>query len=143
MKSFPEKVCDARAALGISQSKLAEEVGVSLRTILAYEKGEKRPRPSTMIQLAKALKVSIKFLSDDNCEDPMEDIEKNDYIAEARAHYGAKGARDMETLLSETTALFAGGDLSEEQKRDFYEAIAVAYFSCKKEASERFGRKNR
>ena len=33
-----------------------------------------------MLKLAKALKVSVKFLSDDECENPVEDIEKDGYI---------------------------------------------------------------
>ena len=110
MKSFAEKVRDARAALGISQTKLGELAGVSLRTILAYEKGGKRPRPATLLKLAKALQVSVTFLSNDECEDPMEGIEKDDYITEARARYSAKDATDISRLLNENMAVFAGGN---------------------------------
>ena len=142
MKTFAQKVCDARAALGISQTELGKRAGVSLRTILSYEKGDKKPRPATLINLAKALEVSIKFLSDDECEDPMADIEKDGYIGEAREMYGARGAREMDQLLNESVALFAGGDIPMEDKQAFYDAITEAYISCKKEARERFGRKN-
>ena len=45
MKPFSEKVRDARNELGLSQTQLGEAAGVSLRTILAYEKGEKTPAP--------------------------------------------------------------------------------------------------
>jgi hypothetical protein len=41
-----------------------------------------------MFKLVKALKVSIKLLFDYTCENPVEDIEKDDYIAEAREKYG-------------------------------------------------------
>ena len=105
MKPFSEKVRDARNELGLSQTQLGEAAGVSLRTILAYEKGEKTPRPATMLKLAKALKVSVKFLSDDECENPVEDIEKDGYIEEARERYGAQGARDVEALLADNAAL--------------------------------------
>ena len=84
MKTFSEKVRDARLQLGLSQTQLGEAVGISLRAIVSYEKGEKKPRPGTMLKLAKALGVSVKFLSDDTCENPMEDIEKDGYIEEAR-----------------------------------------------------------
>lgn len=139
MKQFPEKVKDARSELGLSQSQLGESAGVSLRTILAYEKGEKKPRQCTMLKLAKALKVSVKFLSDDNCENPMEDIEKDGYIEEARERYGSRGARDMEKLLAENTALFAGGELSQDQKDAFFQAVMTAYVTCKEEAKRKFG----
>ena len=142
MKPFTDKVRDARIELGLTQTQLGEAAGVSLRTILAYEKGEKKPRQATMLKLAKALKVSVKFLSDDACEDPMEDIEKDGYIEEAREKYGSKGGRDIEQLLADNAALFAGGELTQEQKDEFFQAIMTAYVTCKEEAKVKFGRKN-
>ena len=142
MKPFSEKVRDARNELGLSQTQLGEAAGVSLRTILAYEKGEKTPRPATMLKLAKALKVSVKFLSDDECENPVEDIEKDGYIEEARERYGSQGARDVEALLADNAALFAGGELSQEQKDAFFQAVMTAYVTCKEEAKAKFGKKN-
>ena len=142
MKSFAEKVKDARSELGLSQQQLAEMVDVSDRSIKAYERGEKKPRQGTMLKLAKALKVSVRFLSEDDCENPVEDIEKDGYIAEARELYGSVGARDMEQLLQENTALFAGGELSQEQKDMFFQAIMTAYVTCREEAKVKFGRKN-
>lgn len=142
MKSFPEKVKDARTELGLSQTELANRVGVSLRTITGYEKGEKRPRAASMLKLAKALQVSVKFLSDDACDNPVEDIEQDGYIEEARSKYGAQGSRDMETLLADNAALFAGGELSQEQKDAFFQAVMTAYVTSKEEARKKFGRKN-
>ena len=95
-----------------------------------------------MLKLAKALKVSVKFLSDDECENPVEDIEKDGYIEEARERYGAQGARDVEALLADNAALFAGGELSQEQKDAFFQAVMTAYVTCKEEAKAKFGRKN-
>lgn len=139
MKQFSEKVKEARSELDLSQSELGRQVGVSLRTILAYEKGEKKPRLGTMLKLARALKVSVKFLSDDDCENPLKDIEKDGYIAEARRRYGSSGAIDVERLLSENTALFAGGDLPQEQKDAFFQAVMTAYVTCKEEARKKYG----
>ena len=83
MSRFSEKVKHARLELGLTQPELGAAVGVSLRTILAYEKGEKEPRAGTLLKLAKALKVSSRFLKDDDCDDPMEEIEKDSYIMDA------------------------------------------------------------
>ncbi len=141
MKVFSEKVKDARIERKFTQTQLAKAVGVSLRTILAYEKGEKKPRQSTMIKLAKALSVSVKFLSDDECEQPLLDIEKDGYIEEARAMYGAKGARDVDTLLDDNAALFAGGELSQDQKDAFFDAVMKAYITSKEAAKIKFGHK--
>ena len=143
MKSFAEKVFDARTELGFSQSQLGERVGVSLRSILAYEKGEKTPRPSTVLKLARVLNVSVKFLTDENCENPLEDIEKDGYIEEARERYGAKGARDLDTLIRENCALFAGGELSADEKEVFFEALTNAYIASKEEARIKFSPKGK
>ena len=142
MKTFSEKVKEARVSLGISQPQLGKKIGLSVRSVIAYEKGEKKPRPASMLKLAKALGVSVKFLSDDECEDPMADIEKDDYIAEARERYGVAGAKNMDELLSANTALFAGGELSQEQKDAFFEAVMKAYITCKEEARRKFGKKD-
>ena len=131
MQSFAEKVKTARAELGLTQPRLGEMIGVSVRSIVAYEKGEKKARLGTMLKLAKALRVSVKFLTDDECQNPLEDIEKDGYIEEARERLGAEGARDVESLLKENAALFAGGRLSQSEKDMFFEAVMTAYVKSK------------
>ena len=42
-----------------------------------------------------------------------------------------------------TVALFAGGELDEEAKDAFYQAVTKAYLSCKMEAKKTFGRKKK
>ena len=140
MKAFSDKVKEARTSLGLSQPQLAQSIGITTRSVQAYESGDKKPRASVMAKLAKALKVSIKFLSDDECEDPVADIEKDNYITEARERYGAKGVRDVDQLLADNAALFAGGDLSQEQKDAFFEAVMKSYITCKEEARVKFGK---
>ena len=66
MATFSEKVKHARSELGLTQAELGEAAGVSLRTILDYEKGKKVPRQSTLLKLAAALKVSSRFLTDEH-----------------------------------------------------------------------------
>lgn len=139
--TFSDKIKRAREVAKLTQNELAQQVGVSQRTIASYESGGAKARRSTIEKLARALKVSVKFLTDDDCIDPLADIEKDDYIDQARAMYGAKGVRDMEELLRENTALFAGGELSQEQKDTFFQAVMTAYVTCKEEASKKFGHK--
>lgn len=142
MKTFAEKVKEARISLGLTQRQLSQEVGASLRSVQSYERGEKTPRTITMAKLAKALNVSVKYLTDDECDDPVADIEKDNFIEEAHRRYGAKGARDVEQLLADNAALFAGGELSQDQKDAFFQAVMTAYVTCKEEAKVKFGRKN-
>ena len=139
--TFSEKIRSSREMLEISQTELAEQVGVSRRTIVAYEAGEATARKSTIAKLARVLKVSTKFLSDEDCNDPLADIEKDPFVEQARALYGGTGARDMDALLKENAALFAGGELSQDEKDAFFEAITQAYFASKNEAKRKFSPK--
>ncbi len=141
MSAFAEKVKTARSELGMTQGELGEAVGVSLRTILDYEKGKKKPRQSTLLKLAGALKVSSRFLTDDSCHDPLMDIDRDGYIEEARQRYGSAGVQDMKALLDANSAFFAGGSISQEQKDAFFEAVMTAYVMSKEAAKEKFGRK--
>ena len=142
MNVFGEKVKEARISLGIPQTQLAKEIGVTPRSVQAYEKGEKKPRQAMMAKLAKALKVSVRFLNDDECRDPVADIEKDNYIEDARARYGSRGARDAAALLAENAALFAGGELSQDQKDAFFQAVMTAYVTCREEAKAKYGKKH-
>lgn len=139
--TFSDKIKHSREVVKLTQLELAKAVGVSRRTIASYESGGARARRYTTEKLANALKVSVKYLSDDSCTDPLEDIEKDEYIDQARALYGAKGVRDMDELLQENIAFFAGGELSQEQKDAFFQAVMTAYVTCKEEASKKFSSK--
>ena len=80
--TFSDKIKRAREVAKMTQHELAQEVGVSQRTIASYESGGAIARASTMLKLAKALNISSKYLSDDSCLDPMADIEKDGYLEE-------------------------------------------------------------
>lgn len=140
--TFAEKVKKSRLEAGFTQKQLADEIKVSARAVRSYESGALNPRQGTIFLIAKALKVSIKYLTDEDCDYPREDIEKDEYIVDAREQYGTRGVRDMETLLNESAALFAGGELSQEEKDLYYQAITKAYLKSREAAKEKFGKKN-
>lgn len=139
--TFSDKVKRAREVVGMTQNELAAKTGVSQRSIASYESGGAIARRSTMEKLARALKVSVKYLTEENCTDPLDEIEKDGYVEQARELYGASGVRDMDALLRDNAALFAGGELSQDQKDAFFEAVMKAYLTCKEEAKEKYGRK--
>lgn len=143
MINLSQKIRMQRAFLDMSRDELAAKVGVTRRSIVAYEGGDRTPRPNTLIKLAEALNVSVRYLSDDECENPQEDIDRDLYIRSANEKYGTSGARDIDRLLKENMALFAGGDISLEEKDRFFEAVTKAYFVCREEARKRYGRKKK
>lgn len=141
MTTFGEKVKNRRTELQIDQNQLANLCGVSRRTIVSYETQGKYPREATLRKLASALGVTERYLMNDDETDPSAGISEEPFIQEARDAFGKKGAEEMAAVLSQNEALFAGGTLSEDQKDMFYEAVSKAYFSNKKRAREKFGRK--
>jgi Zn-dependent peptidase ImmA (M78 family)/transcriptional regulator with XRE-family HTH domain len=48
-----ERLADARRARGLTQLQAAEELGVARTTITAMEKGDRRPRASELVKLAR------------------------------------------------------------------------------------------
>lgn len=56
---------------------------------------------------------------------------------------GKKEAMDLEQMLKANQALFAGGELSDEAKTEYFNAIMQAYVECGAMAKEKFGRKKK
>ena len=69
MKTTGEKIRERRTHLGLTQTELADKIGVTLRTITKYEKQGVMPRGRNLRELAKALGVSELYLSNDEIED--------------------------------------------------------------------------
>lgn len=62
--TFSDKIKRSREVAGLTQQGLADLVGVSKRTIASYECTNAMARRSTVVKLARALKVSVKYLTD-------------------------------------------------------------------------------
>lgn len=141
MKSFGEKVYEGRKLLNLNQKELGGLIGVSMRTIVSYETTNARPRSATLQKLASALGVSVEYLRNDDIDDPAYGLEKQPYIDEIRERFGAGAAREIDYLTERSAALFAGGEIPQEAKDAYFEAIMAAYLECKNQSREKFGRK--
>lgn len=139
--NFSDKVKRSRVDKKLTQQQLADLMGVSKRTIVTYESGRAMARISTLTKLAEALGVSVDYLQNDEITDPTYGIEKDPYVDKVRRRYGSKAGREMNALLEQNVALFAGGELSQDAKDDFFQAIMKAYLTCKEEAQKTYGRK--
>ncbi len=135
MKNFSDKLREARTALKLSQQRLAELVGVSVRSVIKYEVEGTKPRKAVMARLAEALSLSPEYLANDEIVDPRHGIEtggSNDIFEMA----GEKAGKELEFLLRRSNALFAGGELSQDAKDEYFEAVMTSYLRCK-EVSKR------
>ena len=65
MKTTGEKIRERRTHLGLTQTELANKIGVTLRTITKYEKQGVMPRGRNLRELAKVLGVSEVYLANE------------------------------------------------------------------------------
>lgn len=65
MRINPSRLLAARRRRGLTQSGLAERIGVSVRSIKAYESGAKAPSAEITRQLAEVLAFPMSFLTEE------------------------------------------------------------------------------
>ena len=94
-----------------------------------------------MRKLAETLQVSVDYLTNDEIDDPLYGIEKQPFVEETRSLYGDKAAREIDFLMERNAALFAGGELSQDAKDAYFEAVMQAYLECKNKAKQTYGKK--
>ena len=126
-----DKIKTARKKAGITQKELAELVHVTPRCIQYYEGNIRKPQSTEIIiKLAAALNEDVTyFLS----EKELELMRENElFLGEAEHKFGKTGKAQAQNLIESAQALFAGGDLEEEDKEAFFQAITELYFDSKK-----------
>jgi Predicted transcriptional regulators len=62
MKSLGEKIRELRNSLGLSQEELAEELGITSKSIQRYESSYSRPDTYTLVKLATYFDISTDYL---------------------------------------------------------------------------------
>ena len=120
---FGEKIKILRKEQGMTQLDLAKTVGVSLRTITAYESDGVYPRRADMYEkLAEVLHTTTAELRSE------EDL----FISQANEKYGKRASAQAKKLMEQVNGLFAGGDLADEDMDEMMQAIQEAYWIAKK-----------
>ena len=99
----PSRLALARQRRGISKTKLAELVGVQVRSISAFEKGEFLPSEETLSGLAKHLGFPKKFFFEADLEIPVSDAVSFRSMARMKASErdSALGASAIAILLND------------------------------------------
>lgn len=119
---FGEKVKAARQENGLTQKQLVKMTGISLRTIQNYENCERMPKKrDTYSKLASALNIEESVLLDEDAE----------FVLKAAEVYGSRAARQAEEYVQGISALYAGGELAEEDMDAMMKAIQDAYWVAK------------
>lgn len=116
-----EKIKRLRQRSGMTQSELAERVGVSLRSIQNYELGLRYPKRDILARLCTVLDVSVEYL-----------VSGSDrFLMDAEEEGGARGKRAAQQLIDSADALFTGGVLSEEDQDKVMLALQKIYWKTK------------
>lgn len=122
---FGEKIRLKRTELKMSQGSLAEAAGLSLRSIQNYESGQRHPANISIVKdIANILGTSYEYLLDDTSQ----------YVIDAAERGGNQAALDIDRLLSDIHGLFAGGELSQNDKDKVMKAINEIYWESKESA---------
>ncbi|MDO5392136.1 MAG: helix-turn-helix domain-containing protein [Eubacteriales bacterium] len=125
---FGEKLKILRQQKGLTQEELAKQAGITSRTVIHYENGDSLPRKSEVYKnLAKVLGTTEDEL---RSEDEL-------FLTHIGETYGLRGAKQAEYVLKQAAALFAGGELSEDDQLAFIHEIQSLYLDSK-ERSKKF-----
>ena len=125
--TFGEKVQNLRKAKNMSQTQLADAIGVSLRTVRGWEIEGRYPKQHDFYQrLSDVLGCDVSYLT----------TEGESFITEAAEQYGSRGAKQAQLILEQAAAMFAGGELSDEDKTAFMDEIQMLYLDSKKRAKK-------
>ncbi len=108
--SFGEKLREIRTQENLTQQEMADRIGVSLRTLKSYELGgETLPRYRKIYhKIAEEFNVDVNYLLTEGGDD---------FILSAGEKYGSRGIKGAQELIDNARALFAGGELSEDDKK--------------------------
>ena len=127
---FSEKLRNIRTAKNLSQEELAEQTGISRRSIQNYESGRLLPKKrSAYAALAEALGIEEEVLLN-------RDI---DFVLRANEQYGGDAMRQAMDLVADVKALWAGGEMEEEDMDEIMRALQEAYLEAKERKNSAHG----
>lgn len=126
---FAKKLKLHRMNMKMSQTDFAAFVGIPARTYQNYESGHRYPRNMEVVnKVAVALNVTAEDLLGP----------AGGYIVEAGEKGNSRDQRRMEQIVTQLSAMFAGGDIDEESKDAAMAALNEVYWRHKKENQEKY-----
>ena len=121
--TFAEKLRMLRKRKGYTQQELADIIGVTPRTLINYEMGKCCPKQTELyMKLASVFNVDMEDLITDT------DLAAKENSKEENAESAAK---EMRKLIAKMNGLFAGGQLSEDDRDKVMYAITDMYWKAK------------
>lgn len=135
-RDFAERLSRLRAEAGLTRAELAEKAGVSSRSIVNYESGERIPYGDTCVRLAEVFGISTDELL--GMENPEVEMAKARAVDEMGRIFGSSAAKSAQTYISGAGALLAGGALSKEDQLDFINVMREVLADAEIRAREKY-----
>lgn len=121
-----------RKQQNMTQDEVAKLAGITRGTYVYYEKGIRAPKSRrTLLALATALKCDVSALQD-----------QSPFVLAAGEQFGSRGKKQAEKEEVNMKALFAGGDLKDEDKEKLETALQTAFFEAKRIAKQKYSKKS-
>ena len=126
---FGEKLKEQREKHVLTQSQLAEMLGVDRQTIGNYEKGKRHPKSrDKYFKLAEIFETDVNYFLTENEE----------FLAIVGEKYGKRGMAQADVIFEQTAALFAGGGMSDKDKLAFMNTMQEIFLKSKEIAREKY-----
>ena len=126
---FGEKLKQLRKVSGLTQGETAEKLGLTCRTYQNYEACRQYPKNTEVYgKLAALFNVTADYLlsNEDHC------------LIDAHSKGGARAMKDVQKLIAEAGGLFAGGELSQEDKDKVIIALNDLYWNARQKNKEKY-----
>ena len=121
-KELGRRLKEYRKKTGMTQEEFARFVSVPYRTYQNYECGFRYPRNMAVVnRIARALNTTTECLLG----------EAGEYIVEAGEKGNISDQRRLAQMVTQMTAMFAGGELDEESRDAAMRALNDAYWKHK------------
>lgn len=119
---FGDKLRHLREQKGMTQDDVAKAIGITRRSYIHYETGNRYPRTRDKYEtLAKLFDVETDYLY----------MENDMLICETGEKYVSSGKRQANALVNELAGLFAGDELSDEDKTAVMRSLERAFWIAK------------
>lgn len=129
-----DKIRALRLAQHMTLAELSRRSGMSNRAIRYMEDNERTPSVEAIQKLSAALGVTTDFFMDDVTFE--QELKAEQFYAEAKKKYGSRGVAQAKKIREQTNTLFAGGELSEEDRLAFIEDMEELFFETKEDAKK-------
>ena len=135
-REFGERLYKLRSNAHLTRKQLAEQLGISDRSIINYETGERIPYGDTCARMAEVFNITTDELL--GLENPEAEMAKAKAIDDMGRIFGKSAASSAQQYLDGTNALLAGGTLSAEDQLDFISVMRKVLADAEIRAKEKF-----